>query len=265
MPNSNASIELVVQDRIATVFLNRPDKANAFDGAMWLALREVFERLNRMPDVHAVVLAGRGRHFSAGIDLSLVAEWIGRSQDPAQCPAALRENLRQWIIGLQEAINAIERCGKPVIASIHGCCIGGALDLAAACDLRYCADDASFSVKEIDLGIVADLGILQRLPRIVGDGIARELAFTARTFDGAEAERIGLVSACLDSHAVLEERVKQVAATLAGKHPRVMKACKETLLYARDHTVEDGLRQVAYLNAAILLSSEIAKSRSGSQ
>lgn len=256
IPRGQEAVRLNVRDGVATLTLSRAEKANALDAALWAGLRTAFESLARMSDVRAVILRGDGKHFCAGIDLELLRQWIVRGDD-SPCPAAFRDELRQWILELQRTVTVIERCGKPVIAAIHGTCFGAGVDLVATCDLRYCTSDARFSVKEVDFGIVADLGSLQRLPAIVGDGIARELALTARVFDGSEAERIGFVSACLETRAALEAHVEAIAQTLAKKPTLAMRGCKEALNFARDHSVEDGLLLVAERNAAILLSQEL--------
>lgn len=250
-------VTLDIQGGVATISLDRPGKANAFDDLLWHQLRHAIDCADQMPEVRSIVLKGKGRHFSAGIDLDLLAEWLDRGEAHGQCPALFRDELRRWIIELQETITRIERCRKPVVACIHGVCFGAAVDLVSACDLRYCTDDTVFCVKEIDFGIVADLGVLQRLPGIVGDGVARELILTARAFDGTEAARIGFVSASMESHSALKTRVQEIAETLAKKPALAMRGCKEAVIYSRDHTVEDGLIFVASLNSAILLSAQL--------
>lgn len=250
---------LDIADGIATLASDRAAKANAFDAQAWRDLRAAFEHLDTQETVRAVVLRGNGRHFSAGIDFSLLSEWIVRADKADECPARLRDDLRRWIIDLQDAVNAIERCRKPVIAAIHGACLGIAVDVVTACDLRYCTADAKFAIREIDFAVTADLGVLQRLPRLVGDGIARELVFTGRDFDGREAYRMGLVSASLDTQEALEQRVAEVARMLAAKPPLTMQGCKKVMLHARDHSVAEGLDYVATWNAATLLSQEMKR------
>ena len=137
-------------------------------------------------------LDAAGAHCSAGLELSVFEEL--RARTAGDCEGRSREKLRRMILDLQDTVTAIERCPKPVIASIHAACVGGGIDIIAACDLRYCSANAWFSVKEVDVGLVADVGTLQRLPRLVGEGMARELAFSARRVDGAEAQVLRLVN-----------------------------------------------------------------------
>ena len=173
-------------DGIAHIELNRTDKANALNAAMWKDLKSAFDWLNTSR-ARVGVLSARGRHFTAGIDLDMFA---AMKSEIAGLPEGRRqERLREIIVELQQTINAAESCRKPVLAAIHGACIGAGIDLVTACDMRYATRDARFSVKEVDLAIVADVGTLQRLPGLIGDGLARELAFTGRDFDGFEATK----------------------------------------------------------------------------
>jgi len=251
------SLEVTLTGPVATVEFNRPDKANAFDLAMWRELREAMRWLDESPQVRVGVITGVGRHFTAGIDLSLLAGVREHSADP--CEGRAREKLRRVILDLQEALNAIERCRKPVLAAIHGACVGGGVDLVCACDMRYCSADALFSVREIDLGLTADLGTLQRLPRLIGEGLARELVYTGRNVSGAEAQQIRLVNRCLDTPEALRAGVGEIAATIASKSPLALRGCKEMIAYARDHPVSDGLNYVATWNAAMILSDDFAE------
>ena len=168
------TLKITESDGVAHIELNRPDKANAINGAMWTDMRAAFDWLSGSR-ARVGVLSARGRHFTAGIDLDLLA---ALKSEITSLPEGWRqERLREKIAELQEAISAAESCRKPILAAIHGACIGGGVDLVTACDMRYATQDARFSVKEVDLAIVADLGTLQRLPRLIGEGLARELAF----------------------------------------------------------------------------------------
>ena len=194
------------------------------------------------------------RHFTAGIDFSLVMDIATMA---SRLPEGRKqEELRRTILGLQSAFSAFETCRKPVIAAIQGCCYGGGIDLATACDIRYSTADASFCVKEVDLAIVADIGTLQRLPRIVGEGVARELAFTARVFDGAEARELGLVNGTYSSLEELEAGVAETARTIASKSPLAVRGIKRVMNHSRGRTVEEGLDYVATWNASMLLSTD---------
>ena len=151
----------------------------------------------------------------------------------------------------------MDNCRKPVIAAIQGYCIGGAIDLIAACDMRYSTLDAQFSIKEIDMGMAADVGTLQRLPRIIGDGMMRELAYTGRNVDGQEAKAIGLVNQTYTDQPSLMGGVFALAADIAAKSPVAIRATKEMIRYMRDHRVDDGLEYIATWNAAMLQSADL--------
>jgi enoyl-CoA hydratase len=173
------------------------------------------------------------------------------------CDGRRREKLRRLILKLQDTLSSIERCRKPVLAAIHGACIGGGIDLITACDMRYCSANAYFTVKEIDVGMTADVGTLQRLPHLVGDGMARELAYTGRRVEGPEAQQMRLVNRCFDTPEALQAGVMEIAQTIAAKSPLSIRGCKEMITYARDHTVADGLNYIATWNAAMLMSKDL--------
>ena len=184
---------------------DRPGKGNAMGPDIWRDLPQVFAELDENPDVHAVLLFGQGEHFSFGLDLVAMMSALGPHLLGPQM-AAQRTTLLQLIRQLQRAIDSVEQCRKPVVAALHGWCIGAGLDLAAACDLRLCSADAQFSLREVKLAIVADLGSLQRLPPIIGQGATRELAFTGKNISAERAREMGLVSQVLaNKDALLEE------------------------------------------------------------
>jgi len=166
---------------------------------------------------------------------------------------------------LQQAVSAAESCRKPILAAIHGVCMGGGIDLVTACDMRFATKDARFSVREIDLAIMADVGTLQRLPRLVGEGLARELAFTGREFDGNEAHTMKLVNQVFADRESLMTAVLKTAAEIASKSPLTIRGIKDTLNYSRDHSVAEGLSYVAAKNSAILVSSDLAEAMSAAK
>jgi enoyl-CoA hydratase len=245
---------------VATVRLERPESANALDRTLWRELRETFRALDADPGVRVVVLAAAGRHFCAGIDLSMLAEIQGMAPAGAD-PGRAREGLRRLILDLQDVVTTVERCRVPVLAAIQGACVGAGLDLAVACDLRYATPRTKFSLKEVDMGLAADVGVLQRLPRLVGEGRARDMAYTARDVRGPEAERMGLVNACLegDDPDVLLAHVTGIARELAAKSPLALRGTKHAITYARDHTIADGLDQIATWNASALISDDLTE------
>src|SRR5574343_727497 len=191
------TLAVTLQDHIATIRLTRPDKANAMNATLWQEIRQACDWVDATPEARVAVLQGEGKYFTAGIDLQMMMG-LG-SQIADDCDGRMREKLRRLILDLQDTLTSLERCRKPVLAAIAGGCIGGGIDLITCADMRYCSADAYFTIKEIDIGMTADVGTLQRLPKLVGEGITRELAYTGRNFDAAEAQSMGLVNRVFDS------------------------------------------------------------------
>lgn len=253
MADYNAfNVEL--KDKIAHVQINRPEKINAMNADFWSEIRDIFAWIEETPEVRVVVLSGAGKHFSSGIDLMLLAQ-VG-----AQLGKEVGRNaraLKRKIEELQSSFNAVDECSKPVLAAIQGYCLGGAIDLISACDMRYCTTDAQFAIKEVEVGMAADVGTLQRLPHIIGDGMMRELAYTGRTVEGEEAQRIGLVNRTYVDQEALMAGVFATARTIAEKSPIAVQGSKEMIRYMRDHSVADGLNYIATWNAAMLQSEDL--------
>jgi len=249
------TLKVTLTDYIATVSLNRPDKANAMNATMWQEIRQAFEWVDRTPEARVAVLQAEGKYFTAGIDLQMLMGM--NAQIANDCDARAREAMRRMILDLQDTLSSLERCRKPVLAAIHGGCIGGGIDLITCADMRYCSADAFFTIKKIDIGMTADVGTLQRLPKLVGDGITRELAYTGRRFEADEAKSIGLVNRVFETREALYAGVHEVAASIAAKSPLSIRGTKEMLNYARDHTVADGLNYIATWNAAMLMSQDL--------
>ena len=251
------TLSVSLENHIATVRLNRPEKANAMNAAMWLEIRQAFQWVDETPEARVAVLQGEGKLFTAGIDLQMMMGL--RQQVLNECDGRTREALRRVILDMQDTLTSLERCRKPVLAAIHGACVGGGIDLVTCADMRYCSADAYFTIKEIDLGMVADVGTLQRLPRFVGEGIARELAYTGRHFAAEEACRIGLVNRVFESREALYAGVREIAAAIAAKSPLAIRGTKEMITYARDHSVADSLNYIATWNAAMLMSQDLTE------
>ncbi|MBB4815074.1 MULTISPECIES: crotonase/enoyl-CoA hydratase family protein [Pseudomonas] len=239
---------------IAHVQINRPEKINAMNAAFWTEIIDIFQWIDDTDAVRAVVLSGAGKHFSSGIDLMMLASVANDLGKDVGRNARL---LRRKILELQASFNAVDNCRKPVLAAIQGYCIGGAIDLISACDMRYAAENAQFSIKEIDIGMAADVGTLQRLPRIIGDGMLRELAYTGRMFGAEEARSIGLVNRVYADHDSLLAGVLEIARDIAAKSPIAVTGTKAMISYMRDHTVNDGLEYVATWNSAMLQSNDL--------
>ncbi len=243
-------IKTTVDNHVATISFSAPERANALDEAGWEAMRQAFEAVDAEPEVYVVLLTGEGKHFCAGMDLSVLGSL---QQRMAPTPAETRQQLVDFIEGIQACITAIERCRKPVLAAIQGGCIGGGVDIVTACDIRYCTEEAYFTVKEVDFGIVADIGTLQRLPFILPPGLVAELAFTGRKLYGPEALRTGMVNQTYPSHEELLAGVRAIATTIASKPPRVIQGIKHNLLFQREHRTDESLAYVARYSADLLL------------
>jgi len=247
------TLAVTLEGAVAVVALNRPDKANSMNAAMWVELQACFEWLDEEPRIRVAILSGNGKHFCAGIDLAMFAGVTSVSGEEARS----RETLRRTVLRMQDNLSAIEKCRMPVLAAIHNTCIGGGIDMITCCDMRYCSADAWFSVKEIDLGMTADVGTLQRLPRLIGDGMMRELAYTGRQLGAEEARELGLVNRVFADRAALLSGVMEIAQDIASKSPLAIRGSKEMILYARDHSVADSLNYIATWNAGMLSQADL--------
>jgi len=241
---------------LAWVYLNRPDKKNAMNPLAWKESIPIFEDLDRDKDIRAVIISGRGPCFSAGIDLMGMAAELPELMDQNQ-KGGVKWSLLKKISALQDAISCIQWCRKPVIAAIHGFCIGAGLDMATACDIRLCTSDAVFSLKEAAVGFVADVGVLQRIPGIVGQGYARELAFTAKNFSAQKALQMLLVNEVFQDTQSLMAGAEKLANQIADNPPLAVEATKDVLNYSMDKSVEDGLKYVATVSANIIPSKDL--------
>lgn len=247
--------QVSIDEYIATVSFHRPEKANALHLPAWEEMQNIFETLDQDDSVRVIILTGTGKHFCAGIDLEVLMN-IQEFQK-ISCEGRKREKLQQFIHKLQKTVTALEACRKPVLAAVSGACVGGGLDIIAACDLRFCTEDAYFSLKEIDLGMVADLGSLQRLPYLIGPGKTAELAYTGRMISGQEATAMGLVNHSFPDTDALQSAVRKTAQSIAEKSPLSIRGIKQVMQYARDHSVRDSLDQISIWNAAMFLSNDL--------
>jgi enoyl-CoA hydratase len=246
-----------VTDHIASVTLNRPEQRNTMPLLFWPQLRHVFTAISERSDVRVVVLASTGKHFTAGLDLrdfaALGADLVGGDRGRSS------ERFRRLVLTMQESFTAIERCRVPVLTAIQGACIGGGVDMVSACDMRYCTADAFFCIHEINIGMTADVGTLQRLPRLIPDGVARELAYTGRRLAAQRALEVGLVNAVYPSHEAMLSAVTTVAQEIAQRSPLGIVGTKEMLNYTRDHSVADGLNYVATWNAGMFFTGDVGE------
>ena len=247
---------------VAHLQLNRPERMNTMTPAFFPALRDAVRGLQDDAQTRALVISSTGRHFSAGMALEVFG---GSSEGSAlqqmldtRSPRArlsFQESLRRLI----DCFSALDEARFPVICAVQGGCIGGALDLAAACDLRVCSADAFFTVQEIHIGMMADLGVLQRLAKIVPQGVARQMAYTGERVDAKRALETGLVNAVLADHGAVLEHALALARQIAAKSPLAVAGSKMALNLARDHGTASALQQMTLLQSAIFDTTEMAE------
>jgi enoyl-CoA hydratase len=250
------TLQLEIKDAVAAVTLCRPEALNTMTPEFWDEMIAVFGEIDERNDVRCVVIASTGKHFTAGLDLKSFAELAG---DSTLDLGRQRERFRRKILRMQESFSVIDRCRVPVIAAIQGGCIGGGVDLITACDMRLMTQDAYITIQEINIGIVADVGTLQRMPDQLPPAILRELAYTGRKMSAQEARGYGFVNAVEDSHEDLLTAAHTLAQNIAAKSPLAITGIKDVLTYSRDHSVEDGLAYVATWNAAMLQGDDPEK------
>ena len=253
--NKATCFDVTIENGVANISMNRPDQLNSMIRVFWKELPDIIKEIDKNSDARVIVLSGQGKHFSAGMDLSTFVP--PKKTDKEVDPARQREVFYHEVLELQDAFTALEECRMPTIASIHGACVGGAIDMVAACDMRYCSENAFFKIAEVDIGIAADVGTLQRLPSLIPLARLRELAFTGRKFDSAEAKSLGLVNEVFTSEDILHEEVQKVAKNIASKSPLVTRVIKKQINYARDHSVRDALEFHATWNASLISGKDM--------
>ncbi|MEZ5186506.1 MAG: crotonase/enoyl-CoA hydratase family protein [Candidatus Nanopelagicales bacterium] len=234
--------EVTTEGKVAHIRLNRPDALNTMIPAFWSDLPKTVGDLSDSGEVRAIVISSTGKHFSAGMDLSVfTGSGLSMDGEPGRRNAALSLLVKR----LQDSFTSLERARVPVLAAIQGGCIGGAVDMVCAADMRYASADAYFVVQETNIGMTADVGTLQRLPKLIPDGVARELVYTGRRMSAGRAAEVGLVNQVFEDHESLVAGVLEIAAEIASHSPLTIWGAKEALVYARDHAVNDSLHQIA--------------------
>ncbi len=248
------------EGHVATLFIDRPEKRNAMNMAFFEQLAQEMTALSEEPEVRCVVLAARGPHFSVGLDLTALAALApAGGSGPEPSPAETARRTHDEVLRLQRAISSAAECKKPVIAAVHGYCIGGGVDLVAACDLRVCSRDALFSVRETKMAMVADIGSLARLPFILSAGHLAELVYTGRDVTAEEAARIGLVNRVFEDAAACLEGAREIAREIAGNSPLAVEGAKAVLQEGRRAATEASQRYVAAWNAGQLRSHDLTE------
>lgn len=252
------AFEVSISDHVAEVTLVGPGKGNAMGPDFWRELPEIFAQLDRDDDVRAIVLAGAGPNFSYGLDLAAMGGELGPVLGE-NAKARPRTTFHDTIRHMQASITAVADCRKPVVAAIAGWCIGGGVDLISAADIRYASADAKFSVREVKVAMVADVGSFARLPAIIGDGHLRELALTGKDIGADHAARIGLVNDVLPDRDAVLAAARATAGEIAANPPLVVQGVKSVLDHTRTSAVQDSLRYVAAWNAAFLPSEDLTE------
>lgn len=251
------SFNISVNNHIAHVEFSRPESMNSMNKAFWVELPQCMRDIESQTDARVIVISSTGKHFSAGMDLGVFSDTstMPQSKDPSR----MAEGLRRLVLQLQSTLSSLEEVRLPVLTAIQGGCIGGALDLVCASDSRYCTADAYFTIKETELGMTADVGTLQRLPKLIPAGIVKELAFTGRKFTAQEALQFGLINRIYDDQESLINGVMEIAKTIATNSPLAVTGCKEMLNYSRDHSVEDSLKYMATWQAGMFRPNDMMK------
>ncbi len=238
--------DVSVSDKVAHLQLQRPDELNTMTPAFWTELPGIVRELDAAGEVRAAVISSTGKHFSAGMDLSVFTGGGGIGGDGGSTEVGRqRANLWMLVQHLQDSFTALEDARFPVLAAIQGGCIGGAVDMVTAADMRYCSADAFFCIQEINIGMTADVGTLQRLPKIIPEGVARELAYTGDRMPAQRALEVGLVNQVFEDHESLVAGVLEIAGRIALRSPLAIWGTKEMINYTRDHSVADSLKYMA--------------------
>ncbi len=248
------TLDYAVEGPIARVTLNRPQALNTMNKAFWTELIAVFDAIEQDMTVRCVLIASTGKHFTAGLDLGMASASLG---GPPGDLGRAREAFRRHVGEMQETFSVVDRCRVPVIAVVQGGCIGGGVDFVTACDIRIGTADSFFTIQEVNIAIVADVGTLQRIPHLLPQGLVRELAYTGRRFPAAEAQSYGFLNSVEANHDTALAAGLAMARQIAAKSPLVVTGIKHILNAGRDQTVQQGLDYVALWNAAMLQGEDV--------
>lgn len=260
-----------VADQVAHVRMIRPERANSMIPAFWRELPAIVTDLSDRAAARAIVLSAQGRHFCSGMDTTVFTAPGGIADDPA-APSAegadrggrasrgrRADAFRALAMHAQDTFTALERCRLPILAAIQGACVGGGVDMVTAADLRYATEDAWFCIQEINIAMTADVGTLQRLPKLIPPGVVAELAYTGRRMPAASAKAVGLVNEVYPDQASMLDAVLGTAREIAEKSPLAVWGTKRTMQYAREHSTADGLEHIATWNASMLDPADMAE------
>ena len=250
--------EVTIANKVAHIQLKRPEAFNSMIASFWKELPQIVREIDASASARAIVISSTGKHFSAGMDLEVFSGGSSLSVGPGVTEEG-RKRAYLWMMvqHLQDSFTALEQARIPVLCAIQGGCIGGAIDMVSAADMRYCSADAFFCVMEINIGMTADVGTLQRLPKIIPEGIARELAYTGDRMPAQRALECGLVNQVFEDHDSLVDGVLEIAGRIATRSPLAIWGTKEMINYTRDHSVADGLRYIAGWQSGMFQPSDM--------
>jgi enoyl-CoA hydratase len=256
------TLSVSIENHIAHIQLSRPDALNSMVPAFWRELPAVVRKIDAESQARVIVISSQGKHFSAGMDLSV---FTNMAKDFQGEPARRAERSRRWILELQDSFNALEEVRMPVLVAVQGGAIGGAVDMICAADSRYCTQDAFFTIKETELGMTADVGTLQRLPHLMPQGLVRELAYTGRNMPSSEAKECGFINQVFENQHTMLEGVMKIAGKIAMHSPMAVAGCKEMINYTRDHNVSDSLIYMATWQSGMLQMPDVNEAMAAGQ
>ncbi len=255
----NQCFEVTESDSIAHIVLNRPDELNSMIPEFWSELPQLVDEISNRGAARAIVISSTGKHFTAGMDLSVFTSGNLDDDDQTEVGRA-RSVFRYNVLHLQDTFNSLERARMPVLVATQGGVVGAGVDMITACDMRYATEDSWFCIHEINIGMTADVGTLQRLPKIIPEGIAREMAFTGDRMPAARAKEVGLVNEVYPDQDAMLEAVMDTAARIASKSPLAIHGTKETINYTRDHSVADSLQYIAAWQTGMFQPTDMMES-----
>ena len=252
--------EIEESEGVAHLVLSRPDELNTMIPAFWSELPEIVRELSDSGRIRALVISSTGKHFCAGMDLSVFTGGSELDQNDSKEKGRQRANLRGNVLHLQDTFSCLEAARMPVLVAIQGGAVGGAVDMVTAADCRYATEDAWFCIQEINIGMTADVGTLQRLPKLIPEGVARELAYTGDRMSARRAKEVGLVNDVYPDHQAMVDGVLDIAGRIAAKSPLAIYGTKQSVLYARDHSVADALNHISLWQAGMFHPADMMES-----
>ncbi|MEX6632945.1 crotonase/enoyl-CoA hydratase family protein [Hyphococcus lacteus] len=254
----HSCFNLTIENGIAHLRFSRPDKFNSFTPEFWSELPEAVNKVSNNAEARVIVLSAEGKHFTAGMDISVFMD--GALDAPPTNREVAAEAFRFNVKTLQDTFSALENARQPILAAIQGGAVGAGVDLVSACDCRYASSDAFFCIQETAIGMTADVGTFPRLAKIISEGWARQMAYTAERVSAQKAKEIGLVNEVYETPEELLENVMKIAARIASHSPLAITGCKKMITYARDHNTQDALDYIALWNAAMFRTDDIKES-----